>query len=66
MYMARNSLFPAAEAAEKLVERYQVRLRSVEQLGERTVRAWLNDGRQVTAMVVAGGTVAMWEQEEVC
>ena len=66
MYMPTSIQSSAAQAVEQLVERYRASLRSVEQLGEHTVRGLLNDGRQVTAMVMAGGTVSVWELEEAC
>lgn len=66
MYMTTSMQSPAVKAAEGLVERYRARLRSVEQLGDNTVRGRLNDGRAVTAMAVSEGGVAVWEVEDAC
>lgn len=66
MYMTARIQSPVAKAVERLVEQYQTRLCSVVQLGEHTVRGRLNDGCQVTAVVMPGDAVEMWELEEAC
>lgn len=66
MYITTGVQSSVSQAVEQLVERYQARLREVKQLGKNTVRGCLNDGRQVTAMVMSGGTVKVWELEEAC
>lgn len=66
MYTLTNVLSPATQVMERLLERYQTRLRLVEQLGEHTVLARLTDGAVVTATLLADGSEKVWELEDVC